>query len=68
MKQFEPIVIQESDWEYHEKHIESAVAGYGTHHLYIIESNERGEELQSIALSEQAAIRLRDALNTILND
>lgn len=64
MKHFEPIVIQEETEVTDEVRIEPAIPDYDDV-IDIVWSNEEGER---IGLTIEAATRLRDALNTILNN
>lgn len=64
MKHFEPIVIQDETFYRDEVRIEPAIPDYDDV-IDIVWSNEEGER---IGLTIEAATRLRDALNTILNN
>ena len=66
MKHFEPIVIQELNDMYNQLRIEPARPNLDDVIDIVVEDSRRAKV--TIGLSHQAAIRLRDALNTILND
>lgn len=63
MKHFEPIVIQEQTQQICKCQLENSI----TDKIDVVFYNGTYEQLR-LPMSKQAAIRLRDALNTILND
>jgi hypothetical protein len=63
MKHFEPIVIQEQTQRICKCQLENGI----TREFDVVFYNNTYEQLR-IPMSKQAATRLRDALNTILND
>ena len=66
MKQSEPIVIQEETELRHEMRIEQAIPEHDD--VIDIVAEDSIMATVRIGITKQAAIRLRDALNTILND
>ena len=65
MKHFEPIVIQEET----EERYELLIKPYADEpNIIVLCYCEQGVQVRGISFRHTAATRLRDALNTILND